>query len=291
MPDLRFVIGGRYENRKGVFLVKEISGDSMLIEWETGEKIYTTIRRQSDIIRNMELDWELENAKKSENRTFRVPVSYGTKFTGLKNDDFKTNVAGTHWRSREQLGGAVAKAFLTETALMDSWATYREPSVQWADKKKYSAEKAWVQAKFWASLDASGMTFGFYIERDPRLSETRKHWENWINWIKGKDEWLRQAAIEKNLEFFPLGASLNEFKEWLFPNEQGWSSDLNKDSNALSAYDAFSKFPGAQWIGVVLGKRFAKDYVVSRGAGIADEIADVFNKLMPMYEACIFKNL
>jgi len=165
MSDTIFVVGSKYENRKGLFIVKEISGDRILIEWDTGEKRYTSVKLQTTIIKNMEMEWNILSTNNNKKKSLHVPASFGTEFSGLKAEDFKTNVGGTHWRSREQLGGAIAKAIVSEKALMNSWATYREPRIQWADKRNYKADKAWEQAKFWASIDASELTFGFYIER------------------------------------------------------------------------------------------------------------------------------
>lgn len=284
-----FIVGGQYENWKGLFIVKEISGDEMLIEWDTGEKRLTSVKQQTSIIKNMEMEWEMSNSNKIKAKSLRVPASYGIEFSGLKDKDFKTNVEGTHWRSREQLGGAVAKAIIAERALINSWATYREPNIQWADKRNYKVDKAWEQAKFWVSINTKELTLGFYIEREPKLDDVRDHWNMWISWIKDKDEWLRKVAIEKNLEFFSKDGSINCFEGRLIPQEKGWSSDFLTNLRQSSAYAVFSNLPETGWIGVVLGKRFEKDIVISRAANIANDIAEVFSKLMPMYEACISK--
>ena len=51
-----FVVDEQYENRKGVFTVMEIDGDTMSILWETGEQVETTISMQSRIIEQMRLE-------------------------------------------------------------------------------------------------------------------------------------------------------------------------------------------------------------------------------------------
>ena len=51
---IQFKVGNKYENRKGVFEVISIKGDSMIIQWEKGEKISTNIEFQQRIIEEIE---------------------------------------------------------------------------------------------------------------------------------------------------------------------------------------------------------------------------------------------
>ena len=59
MIDLvEFLVGQQYENRKGVYEVIEIRGDSMRIRWENGEEVDTTVTMQQRIIEGMQRDLE-----------------------------------------------------------------------------------------------------------------------------------------------------------------------------------------------------------------------------------------
>lgn len=263
----------------------EVTGDRMLIEWDNGEKIYTSVKLQTNIIMNMEIEWHREVPKGTSSR--RVPSFYGTEFSGLKPEDFKTNVEGTHWRSRDQLGGAVSKAILSGRLRIDSWATYRVPEVQWADRDTFKSDRPWEQAKFVASIDASVLSFGFYIERQPKVGDVKEHWNNWIRWLKTNDAWLLEVATEKCLQFFSPNASQNVFKGRLLPREGNWVLDLDGSIRNTTAYAFFSTLPETGWLGVVLGRHLPRDTAVVRAAWVAEDIADVFTKLMPMYEACI----
>mgnify|MGYP007086454076 CR=1 FL=1 len=49
-----FSVGRRYKNRKGVYEVVSICGDEMVIRWDTGEQIATSINLQVKILQNME---------------------------------------------------------------------------------------------------------------------------------------------------------------------------------------------------------------------------------------------
>ena len=75
---IEFKVGNEYENRKGLFEVISIKSDSMIIQWENGEKISTDIELQQRIIEDMEIERQqskrLEpkdniNRKKNHRRT------------------------------------------------------------------------------------------------------------------------------------------------------------------------------------------------------------------------------
>jgi len=51
---IEFSVGQQYENRKGVYEVLEIEGDTMRIRWENGEEADTTVTMQSHIIQRMQ---------------------------------------------------------------------------------------------------------------------------------------------------------------------------------------------------------------------------------------------
>ena len=63
MDEIRFEVGGKYENMKGVFEVIAMRRDSMDIRWESGEEISTPIELQQRILERMQHEKEMEEAK------------------------------------------------------------------------------------------------------------------------------------------------------------------------------------------------------------------------------------
>jgi len=51
---IEFEVGQTYENRKGIYEVIAIDGDSMTIRWASGEEVITTVRLQQRIIEAMQ---------------------------------------------------------------------------------------------------------------------------------------------------------------------------------------------------------------------------------------------
>ncbi len=53
MENIKFAVGEKYENMKGVFEVLSIRGNTMRIRWESGEEINTTVSLQNQIVMRM----------------------------------------------------------------------------------------------------------------------------------------------------------------------------------------------------------------------------------------------
>ena len=153
-----FKVGGRYENRNGAYEVVSIQGPNMVIRWDSGGTVETTLKGQFRVIQNMEREFRAQSRGKGRGK---VPKDYGSSFTGLRDEDFKLDVTGTHWRCRAQLGGAVARGIET-SAPINSWFVYPRAEVHWADWQKYPKESAWLQAKFAVFMVEGGLWTGFY---------------------------------------------------------------------------------------------------------------------------------
>ena len=186
----RFEVGGRNENRKGPYEVLEIRGDMMRIRWDTGEEIQTDVKGQLKVLRNMEREFEAS----TRGPTRRVPRCYGELFTGMTESDFSRDVTGTHWRAREQLGGAVVK-HIASSFPMNSWAIYKRAQVHWASRDRYPKHDAWFQAKFAASVNEERMWAGFYVERSSESDDPSEDWDNFLAWLEASDSENTLAGI------------------------------------------------------------------------------------------------
>ena len=113
--DHPFEVGKEYRNRNGIYEVLAIEEPKMRIRYEDGHEDVVTIAIQARI-------WQAIKR--------RTSARQGYEFSGLQESDFKHNVTGTHWRSRESLGGRLAQ-HLSETTPYEfqSHSIYRRPSV------------------------------------------------------------------------------------------------------------------------------------------------------------------
>jgi hypothetical protein len=116
----RFKVGSSYENEKGSFNVRAIKGESMLIEWDSGERITTPIALQERILTRM----EKEAIAPADRRGTSSPVWMGKSFAGLLTGDFK-DILRTRSRDVRQI-----RAALRESTLLDPLALLRSKTAQ-----------------------------------------------------------------------------------------------------------------------------------------------------------------
>lgn len=286
MTKHRFKVGSTYENEKGPFRVLAIQGEWMQIEWDDGEQLKTKIGFQEKIQERMERDARQQTTGKTRN----APVWMGRSFSGLQAGDFQEDVTGTHWRSREQLGGAVAR-LIDAREPMNSWAIYHRPEIHWAAISRYRSEQAWLEAKFFIRLDQESGSFGFYVERSDQPNDSKVDWLNFINWL-GNDAhviWLHRTMQNRGLRIADPYLELNmAFCRTIDPDRNNWRvtfPDGRTEEIALAGLSGYlEKITETSWLNLIIGHRVIAEELVSQGAGVASTIAACFNDLLPIYE-------
>ena len=257
----------------------------MLIEWETGERITTPIALQEKILTRMEKDVSASTGK----ATRTSPAWMGRTFAGLSAGDFKGDVDGTHWRSREQLGGAVTCQ--TDSPVpFNSWPIYRRPEIHWASINHYHTDDAWVQSKFYIRLQEDSAIYGFYTERSNDPGEARADWLSFLNWlvVKSHADWLHQTLMDRGMWIFdPYPEADSAFNRSIRPRKGEWFVEghgartnriaISELANYLSAVEE------GKWLDLLVGRQRPANELVSAGVNVAVEIAADFNVLLPVY--------
>jgi len=289
---IQFKVGNKYENRKGVFEIISIKGDSMIIQWENGEKISTDIELQQRIIEGMEKERQesirLEDKEKiNPKKTHRSTSYFGKEFNGFKESNFKRNVTGTNWRSRSCLGGAVTERLYADKFIFNSWAIYRMPTVHWDDIKHRENEKAYLQAKFFVQLDEDNLHYGFYIERSDKSSDKRTDWNAFFSWVSNAENeiWLNKISTENDLSIYDKGEK--SFKGIIKSHNNKWRmhGEEHEDIDSLSSF--LSSLPETIWLDLIIAKIENKKEVLNKGKSIVGDISKLFEILMPLYKASI----
>jgi hypothetical protein len=281
-----FVVGGRYENRKGPYEVVAIYGSMMTIRWDIGDQIETDIRGQLRVLRNMER--EFQDAQ-SGSRQGHVPGFYGELFRGMQECDFSEDVTGTRWRSREQLGGAVAKCVAAQYPV-DSWAIYHRPEVHWANRTRYTAKDAWFQAKFQAVAGSEGLRAGFYVERPDNPNDNRDDWNRFVSWLmNGGESILAKIVARYELRISDECGEDEPFCGWIGVGEHGWEHHCTDGSLVLipQLHAFLSDLKQECWIDLIIQKNYKKTEALKLGPAIASEIGSILTALLPVYEAAV----
>ena len=258
LKEIKFVVDEQYENEKGIFTVLSIKKNDMVIRWESGEEIQTTVELQTTIQARRQWEQLQREIKAAEAKKSPKSGKAGGNFTGFKSSDFKTSAARTNWRGRAQLGGAVFLKMTDSMYKFNSWAFSTKSEVHWQDVDKRKADKDGVAARFFVRLDASGLSYGFLVSRKADQDTSQSDWERFHAWIG--------EAGNKSLV-----QSLSETHQLALFDSKGAPKDKADPSD--THYE--------------LSCKMAKDDAIARKKAIAEDIADLFSALMPLYEAAV----
>lgn len=287
-----FVEGMVYENRRGSFKIICIQDQKMRIQFDDGEQVNTTISDQARILGNMEREQQARQPAKSQRPKY--PRWYGSSFTGFQDSDFKDDVTGTRWRSREHLGGAVT-ARLNSDQIFSSWAIYGQPNIHWATLKHRDPTHTHVQAKFLITLNPHHLNVGFYIERDNQEGAARKDWNSFLKWLSGNNNahLIHQVMLSHNLQILDPYRLVypTSLKLMIVPTQAGF--EIKNDHESLESFNPeelpkkleyLALVHSDHWLNILCGRCLTKSTVLASGSDIVSQIVDIFNVLLPAYE-------
>ena len=284
MEEIRFEVGGKYENMKGVYEVIAIHKDSMDIRWENGEEVTTPIDLQQRIIERMQHEKEIEEAKALQKaKKARASSSKaGKQFSGLSDSDFGTAVSKTSWRGRGQLGGAVAQRFKAKQFKFNSWAVLRKPEVNWLDVKRQKPENWPLPAKFLARAEDQRLCFGVHIPAPP--ADEKTDWHLLLAWLAKpeNDVWLKKQCRAHAICLRDLGEQ--GFSGVVQNNDDQWIH-TGADEEVASLSDFLSAAGESGPLDLRIEKQVDKAEVVARKQDIAGDMAAFFDAMMPLFAA------
>jgi len=284
---IEFNVDEQYENEKGVFTVISIHRDEMVIRWENGEEIRTEIELQRRIAERRE--WE-EQKRLAAAEAARKPSRKSAKktvFTGFALTDFKKSASGTTWRSRNQLGAAVAQKIDAASFKFNSWAFGNKPEMHVQDTKHHGTGAADDQAKFFVRVDQQALHYGFRVARSNTQDVASSDWSRFYEWLAQpeNEQTLRTIAVEDKLAVCNLASPSSDT---LIASDDGWRSDAGTpkpDQEPLTGY--INGTPEPAPFDLALAASMAKDDVVACGPDIAKTIAQLFTRLLPLYRAAV----
>ena len=293
MTDIEFKVGQEHENMKGVYKVLSVKKDTLSICWESGEEIKTSAVLQNRIIERMQRERALtrgtKKGGKGKTKKPRLP-EHVTNFQGLKEDDFSKGFAGGAWRHYDGLGGEVAVRLNPDKFDMASWPRYGLPEICWADFDRRHHDDPGPQTRFFARLHEDCLYSGLCIGGDNGAIDAKDEPNAFFSWLRDpENECLLKEIVSKhdcsvyNIEeehAFP-GTILIAAGNWCLLN-QGRKQEIESLCGFL---DGLSN--DDRPLDIQIAKIVSKDKVVRRGINIVDDITQLFELLMPLYEACV----
>jgi len=289
--EIRFEVGEKYENMKGVFEVVAIHRDQMDIRWESGEEISTSIALQQRIIERMQHEKELEQEQLAQKKKAKAATAKSKKpFSGFESDDFGLVVSKTNWRGRGQLGGLVTRKLSSKLYKFNSWAVLRKPEIHWLDVKRQKQKNLADQAKFYARVDNDHLFFGFHVPYHYPLPETCD-WRAVLPWLEKPENeaWLLKQCAAYDLYICDLsgkgftGRLAIQNDRWVHCQDNDLTSDIGRLSEFLASVAKAEEFD------LRIEKCMQKEAVIAKQQAIAADLAALFASLEPLYDAAAQK--
>lgn len=289
-----FILGERYRNRKGDYVVIAFHGDTkMTIRYDDGTeqlvKIATQLRIWQSIQdeRQQEIDEKQDEYDRSRQRI---------EFNGFGDVDFTGNVGGTSWRSQHSLGGLLALQLSEKHGReFTSYSVYRRPQVfvypvGLVDEPGYR-EMAPVP-KLYVSTDQTAVRWGIYIEKSDTPMGNDWHWPCLLAYLQTEQG---QKAVERlttdGLEV-SLGLEKREHVDSEIYKAAGTITlaELVIENGAppheaLLSY--LAQLPDDVWCNLYICQTMSKEKAIASGVGIAKEIGGTFSNLLPFYLALL----
>lgn len=277
---IEFNVDEHYENEKGVFKVISISKKQMVIRWENGEEVSTNIELQQRIAERRQ--WEQANQPAKAKTAFKSDSpDTKTGFSGFFKTDFKNTASKTTWRSRNQLGKAITQKINTPQFKFNSWAFGHKPEMHVQDTQHHQQGANDFQAKFFVRLDPKHLYYGFRVVR-PSISEgVSPDWQTFIAWLaqKENEKRIHTIALNNHLKVFDATGPLSFFEDkWLAVENQ-------QQSDTRTLTDHFTGAPESEPMVLEFAVMIDKHIAIASADGIADQIAEVFLQLLPVYQA------
>ena len=287
---IEFNVDEQYENEKGVFRVISIHRDQMVIRWENGEEIRTDIELQRNIAERRR--WEKDNppaAAKAAGKTSGKSASRKKKllFPGFVPTDFKKSGLGTTWRSRNQLGESVYQKIQTNRFTLKSWAFGHTPEMHVQDIKHHGQAATGHHAKFFVSVDQQSLHYGFRVGRLDDNGDVSTEWDAFSQWLtrQENEQMLRTTAVEENLTVYNR---INPASAILSAADDGWSineSGQQPGKEMLTTY--INDIQQSEPFDLEIAATVDKDDAIAFGPDITVNIANLFTRLLPLYETAV----
>ena len=289
MPDdFKFEVGATYKNMKGTYEVISIHQDAMVIRWNNGSEIATSIELQARIIERMAHEKALQqqlhdSEKQKQNQKNRPRAKSG--FAGFTAEHFSSVNQDMTWRNRSNLGGRVSKHLRSSRIDFNSWAVPRQPEVQWMDIVRHGGGHPDCGTVFFARIDTEALHFGLIINRPGNArdgaTQSGNRFEAWLT--TGEHEnWMKAIAADSGLVIYD--ASGKGFTGEITADGDNWSLNENKAEGTLDSLAAFiSSISDRGRIDLRIEKRMQNEAAIAAGNDITKEISALFALLLPLY--------
>ena len=309
-----FQTGQRSRNRHGAYTVLELDGDAMTIRYDDGEEMQVKQAFQARIQKNMTIDDQVAEQLAPTEKHRRcgsvrgasrlTPRGWGSMWHGLMADDFAEGVAGTHWRARSSLGGAIG-AELSEYAhrALSTFPPYRVAEVHIYDPAVYDESNRQAQSKFVVKMCDTACWYGLCVERNTETMDA--HWD-WTRLLPAlADNEILQDALWQAIKVHKLvwkvmdDDDAHQLATFAAAETKGdllmqlYEDDVPLGEATTTGWSDLVTFLDeghiGSWMNLYLVRALPKNEALALGESLASQAAQAMATLLPLYQACTLR--
>jgi hypothetical protein len=303
-----FEVGKTYRNRAGEYVVLSIEGGTMKIRYAGGGTLDTSVDIQARIWENIQFEKQMARTeeRRQQAREARLEARRRTqrararpKFEGFAEDDFEAKARGIAWSSRKELGRVLAYELNHRTkGDFGSWIIPREEGVHLGRKKHFERDDRDSIAVLFVRTAEDGVTYGLRVSRPPGDVDPQGHWTSFLNALADDPQVraglrLAMEAHELDLDVYAMQTSYGQVaRVTVEDNGFLWQHETaDQEMTRSMDWEALVEYlqtvaPGKRCDVFLRGHQSVAE-ALKGGAGIAKDIADVMESLVPLYDVIV----
>jgi hypothetical protein len=306
-----FEVGKTYRNRNGEYVVQAIEGDWMKIRYVGGSTLETRVTLQARIWENIQFEEQM--AREEERQRLAKEASQAArrrkarakreaakpKFDGFVAEDFEAKTRGIAWKTRKELGKVLAYELGERTkAGFDSWIVPRKAAVHVGRKDHYDRASRETNAAYFVSAGEKGVALGFHVGKPDGRGKKAWPWQVLIAALE-EDDKVRRAfrAVMKEHElsfvvyamdvsYGQVGQFTVQTRGFLWEHETA-DQEMSRKMSWKDVIEYLQTVAPTKRCDLYLRKQIPPKEAVKVGVGIAGQIIDVFESLLPVYDASV----
>ena len=281
----KFEVGNTYENMKGLYEVISIKNDAMVIRWQDGVEIVTSVEVQQRILERMAFDKEdADRVIKPKKSSDESKKKKSAPFSGLTEEDFESSSKTLAWRGRNSIGGAVIKQLNSDQMEFGAWALSAQPELHWMEKSRHDRQTPHYGIGFFARVDAKALSYGVYVKPSAlggKATDCSDALKGWLTSL-ANESWLKQQFKDHDLCF--TDASRKALPHDIILRGDHWEYKQGKIRHKIDSLAGhLAALEDLSQADLRIEKRMSKAEALPTGKKIAGTIASLFHDLMPFY--------
>ena len=288
-----FKVGEKYRNRLGGYQVVSLDGSKMVIQYDDGGLLETTVEMQERIWLNVLAD-ELARANEALARARPGSRSAARAFRGLHSSDFQEGVTGTSWRRKSNLGGLLAAKLSEDTPHeFESHVVRARPRLYITATAHYESKRSRWLAKLFLDLNETRARFGFCISSGNGAMDEPGDWDAFLKGLA--DETLQRksegAMRRANLHWEIYDRDDELMIAQILPADEEaqliWQSPDGDQVETITWPDFVTKLGALaeeEGCSLYLCSRMDKAQAIASGRELTSSLLQAFKDVLPIYE-------